>query len=376
MLALPFLLAPMLLALPDRPKDAMAKDTWVGKIVFIRHSNVELDPAPEPRGLQPNADEGVYLGANQYRVFAERTDYVQIKTREGVLGWVKKADLVPLEDAVAFFTKQVEANPMEYAALNRRASAWRFRGEYDAALKDMNEAIRLSPNSAAFNNRGLIWHAKRDFDRAIADFSKAIEQGGASALNHVNRANSWLAKKDLDNALADGARALEIHPTYPEAFRVRGLAWLAKNEFDKALADLNRVIELDAKHADAFAERAAAWTGKNLLAKALDDFNQALRLEPNNVFVTASAALWLASCPDAKYRDGKRALELAKNAQQLERNNSLALQALAAAHAELGQFAEAVRWQEQALLDLLLKDDAEARSRLASYQDKKPLRPK
>jgi hypothetical protein len=50
------------------------------------------------------------------------------------------------------------------------------------------------------------------------------------------------------------------------------------------------------------------------------------------------------------------------------------MQALAAAHAELGQFAEAVRWQEQAMLDALLKDDATARLRLESYRKKKALR--
>jgi len=374
MFALSILLAPAFLALPDRPAEMKPKDTWVGKIVFIRHSGVELDPAPEPRGLPPNADEGVLLMANQYRVYSERTDYVQIKTREGMLGWVKKTELVPLEDAVAFFSKQIEANPEDYGALSRRASAWRFRGEFDAALKDMNEAIRLSADAAAYNNRGLVWHAKRDYERAIADFSRAIELSQGSALQFVNRANTWLASGELDRAAADATRALDVHPLYPEGYRVRGLAHLRKKEFDKAIADFTRAIELDAKHAEAHAERAAAWSGKRDHARARDDFNHALRLEPANVTVTASAVLWLASCPDAKYRDGQRALDLARTAQQRERGNSFVLQALAAAHAELGQFAEAERWQEQALQDPLLKGDKSARARLESYRNKRPLR--
>jgi Flp pilus assembly protein TadD len=375
MSAFMFILTPALLALPDRPMEVKPNDTWVGKIVFIRQSGVaELDPAPEPRGLPPNADEGVYLSSNQYRVYAERADHVQIKTREGMLGWVKKTDLVPLENAVAFFSRQVELKPDDFGALNRRASAWRFRGEYDAALKDMDAAIRVSSDAAGYNNRGLIWHAKRDYERAIADFSKAIELSRGSSLQLVNRANSYLCNKDLDRAISDASQALEVHPAYPEAHRVRGLAHHQKKQYDEAITDLNRTIELDAKHADAYAERAAVRASKNEHAKALDDFNQSLRLEPTNVMNTASAALWLASCPDAKHRDGQRALALARKAQQLLRSNSHALQAMAAAHAELGQFNDAIRYQEQAMLDPLLKEDAAARTRLDAYKKKRPAR--
>ena len=361
----------LLIALPDRPMEVKPIDTWVGKIVFIRKSGVaELDPAPEPRGLPPNADEGVYLTSNQYRVFAERAEYVQIKTREGMLGWVKKSDLVPLEDAVAFFSKQIELNPNDYGALSRRASAWRFRGEFDAALRDMDAAMRLSTDATGYNNRGLVWHAKRDFERAIIDFTKAIELGRGSALQHVNRGNSYLANQDFDRAIADATKALEIHPAYPEAHRIRGLAHLQKKQFGDAIADLSRTIELDAKHADAYAERALAFSARKEHTRALDDFNQAMRLEPGNASIMANAAFWLATCPDAKFRNGQRALDLARKAQQIERSNSQVLQALAAAHAELGQFSDAVRWQEQALSDPRLKDDSAAHARLEAYRKK------
>jgi tetratricopeptide (TPR) repeat protein len=368
------LIAPVILAKPDRPTETKPKDTWVGKIVFVRNSNAELDPAPAPRALPPNADEGVYLTSNQYRVFAERSEYLQIKTREGMLGWVKKTEFVPLEDAVAFFSKQIEGNSNNTTAYHRRASAWRFKGEYDAALRDMNEALRLSADAATYNNRGLVWHAKEDYERAIEDFSKAIELSRGSALQHVNLANVYLAIKDYDRAIADASQALRLHPAYPEAHRVRAIGLLKKKEYDKAIDDFNRTLEIDAKHADAFAERAAAWAGKKNFAKALADFEASLRLEPANVAALSAAAFFLATCPDQKVRDGKRAMDLARKAQQLERNNSSAMQALAAAHAELGQFAEAVRWQEQALLDRRLKGDADAHALLESYRKKRTLR--
>jgi TPR repeat protein len=58
-------------------------------------------------------------------------------------------------------------------------------------------------------------------------------------------------------------------------------------------------------------------------------------------------ALLLATCPQEKLRDGKAALELAQQAQHLDPQNVAALEALAAAYAQNGQFPEAVEQQEK-----------------------------
>ena len=48
-------------------------------------------------------------------------------------------------------------------------------GEYDKAIIDLNEAIRLDPQAAtAYFNRGLVWHEKGEFDREIDDYNEAI----------------------------------------------------------------------------------------------------------------------------------------------------------------------------------------------------------
>lgn len=373
MLALSLVVAPMLLALPDRPMPAPPSNSWVGKTVYPRISGMYLDTSVEP--ITEKIDKkGPALNLISYRVYDERPDHVQVRTREGLTGWLRKADLVPLEDAVAFFTKQIEANPKDQNAFNRRAAAWRAKGELDAALKDASEALKLSQSSALYNNRALIWQAKKDYVRALEDYAMAFRITPQYPLGLVNRAGLWQAKKDYDQAIADTTQAIQAQPQFPNAYRVRGVAYHGKKEFDKAIADFNRSIEQDAKSAQTFTDRANSYAGKKERAKAHADHLEALRLEPTLVASAAAAALFLSSCPDSKCRDGKRALEIARRVQKLERNNTQVLQALAAAHAELGQFKEAVQWQEHALQDSQLTNDKKAQTRLEFYRKMQPYR--
>jgi tetratricopeptide (TPR) repeat protein len=65
-------------------------------------------------------------------------------------------------------------------------------GEYDKAIADYTEAIRLNPNDAhAFYNRGLARAKKNELNEAIEDYTKAIRLD-PSASRYTNRGSVWV----------------------------------------------------------------------------------------------------------------------------------------------------------------------------------------
>jgi tetratricopeptide (TPR) repeat protein len=108
-------------------------------------------------------------------------------------------------------------------------------------------------------------------------------------------------------------------------------------------------------------------------AEAVANFTEAVRLDPGDPEGYNNCAMFLAACPEAKYRDGTRAVEYATFACKLTGWTSpYILDTLAAAYAEAGDFDAAVRWQTRAIEILMDEWRKNAyRDRLALYQAKK-----
>jgi hypothetical protein len=107
------------------------------------------------------------------------------------------------------------------------------------------------------------------------------------------------------------------------------------------------------------------------------DYDELIRRYPDLYWAHERKAWILATSPDATYRDGRLAVAAATHASELTNwKNGQVLATLAAAHAEIGDFASAVRWQERALEraaadgNRLLADQ----DRLSLYKSAKPFR--
>jgi tetratricopeptide (TPR) repeat protein len=214
---------------------------------------------------------------------------------------------------------------------------------------------------------------------AIAFFTELIEKEPNNAMAYAFRGWAWKQKTSIDNALKDYAKAIELAPNQCAWRNNRALIWIELKEFDKAISDYDESLRLFPQYALGYRNRGHCWLKKKDYGNALKDFEKSVELGPQVPVPHNSLAHLLSTCPEAKIRNGDKALEEANKANELSGwRNGAYLDTLASAYAELGKFDEAVKYQEKAFADPYFakeKDKADkARKRLQLYRDKKPYR--
>jgi tetratricopeptide (TPR) repeat protein len=130
------------------------------------------------------------------------------------------------------------------------------------------------------------------------------------------------------------------------------------------------LIRLDPKEASAYTGRGHAWSQTNDYEKAIADYDESIPKDPDDPSALNGRAWLGATCREAKYRHGRKAVEKATKACELTLwNQPLILDTLAAAFAESGDFESARKCQTKAI-ELLTDDDEKDnfRNRLELYQ--------
>jgi S1-C subfamily serine protease/Flp pilus assembly protein TadD len=195
---------------------------------------------------------------------------------------VAAVELPPLLLAKNGSPSPLPANAPGAAGVRRilhRAWAHLTASEYDRAIADYTEAIRLDPKSAGpYCGRGLAYGGKREYDRAIADYTEAIRLDPTYATAYCGRAEAYHAEGDYDSAIADCTEAIRLEPGNVWMYYVRGGYYDSNGDYDGAIADFTEVIRLDPKNAGAYHFRGLAYQAKGQRTAAERDFAQAKKL--------------------------------------------------------------------------------------------------
>jgi len=233
------------------------------------------------------------------------------------VGWNKKGNYAQV---IADATEAIRLAP-NVPSFNLRGSAYYDKGEYDIAISDFNDALRMGPpNGTVFHNRGNAWRGKGEYTKAIADYDASIKSDPKSPFSWQNRGISRQALGDLDGALADINEAIRLGPALPQPLTNRAVIWRAKGDYDRAIADGSEAIRL-AKNPtpnimtppgsvaiSAYINRALSWEAKGDYEHARADFSATLQGVASDAAskanqATARVRLSLLSDPNIAPRD-------------------------------------------------------------------------
>jgi tetratricopeptide (TPR) repeat protein len=296
--------------------------------------------------------------------------------------WVKRSDVRTIEEAIDYYSTEVQQNPDNLLAWRRlgrcqmerrdwpaavkmfgeairlkqddtyshymRSQAKHHQKDYDGSIADLDEAIRLFPSNATlYAARGLVKTDKRDYDGAIHDYDEAIRRNPKNANAFFGRGRAEVHKPDYDAGLRDLDEAIRLDPTYYEAYVERAIAKVKKEQYAEAIRDYNEALRIGPRWAAVYQGRGDAKMHLADYGGAIRDFDEAIRRKPEDAFARSDKAFLLAVCADEKYRNAKESLALADTALALEPKSRFCKRAKACALALNGHFDTAIALQTE-----------------------------
>ena len=274
--------------------------------------------------------------------------WIQVQTRSPDDRQRLAADFGPkvLEEDAAGYEKLLEADPR------------------NARLHDAAAAIFLSLQNT---------------DRAAAHLTEAVRLDPGFVSAHYNLATALVRLDRPHEAIEHLRLAVQLRPDFVAARVNLGASLRLLKRYGEATTELRLALRLQPGNAVAHTNLGGILSAQGRPREAIGEYHLALDANPDLLEPLAALAWTLATSPDARLRQPEEAVRLAERAATLtNRRDVLVLDALAAAYASAGRFADAVA-SEQSALDLVEAAGATAaaapiRSRLERYRRKKPFR--
>jgi tetratricopeptide (TPR) repeat protein len=202
-------------------------------------------------------------------------------SNERGVGYFRKKEW---DAAITDFNEAIRLNPQDNVLFGNRADSYRNLKQWDRAIADINKAVQLNPkNRRNYYIRGLIFYDQDNYDRAIPEFSQAIKIDAKYDEAYYYRGRSFFLKKDYKSAIPDFTASTKLDPKYAPTWFYRGLSYERLENLNQALEDYNRAISIDDGHGSARHNRGMIKLGRGDYDGAIEDFTVSIRTSADEI---------------------------------------------------------------------------------------------
>jgi len=329
-------------------------------------------------------------------------DDAAVRRARGLL----RADLGKVEESLADMDEAIKLAPKDLANYEAKAIVLVGLKKYDEALVNLDKVLELSPNSVTpLLQKAQVHGLQSNLDAALHELDLAHSMQPENVVVLLLRAGVYRDQGEREKALADVRAALKLQPRLPDALRLLadlgkrgeaiaqleglrraepkdllvllqlGMLYSAEDKHDRALEAYSVVLAQRPDEPLALRGRGDALLSLGKHQQAIADYEALIKLKPKDPGTLNNLAWVLATSPDEKLRDGKRALALATEACELtEYKAAHILSTLAAAYAESGDFQTAIQWVEKGVEVAKAEEKEPLGKELESYRAGKPWR--
>jgi tetratricopeptide (TPR) repeat protein len=222
-------------------------------------------------------------------------------------------------------------------------------GDWEAAVAAFRRGIELAPENPSLRHRlGTALYMMGDERGGRTQFEEALRVSPDHAEAHYSLGLILEGNGRIEEALHRFSTAVRHEPSYVEArSRLARLLRLVGRP-NEALSEYSRVTAANPQDAEASFGYAMTLALLGRYQEARERLEEGVAAHPDQAIFAKALARLLAAAPDARTRDGQRALRLVEELLARERSFDLG-EAMAMALAEVGRYDEAAGWQREVI---------------------------
>ena len=222
---------------------------------------------------------------------------------------------------------------------------WRQGAIYRGPETLWQDTIRKNPTCwMAHENLGVYYARQGKLVDAVFQYSAAVRLRPDDPNVHHDLGTALARQGKNVEAIEQFNEALRLRPQFYEAQYNLGLSLFSQRRHAEAAEHLKEALRLKGDDAEAHHTLAQALSNTGNMSEAVQHYRSALALKPDWPLAMNDLAWLLATAKDPKIRNGTEAVGLATQACKMTGYRDVnCLDTLAAACAEAGNFAEAVR---------------------------------